>query len=62
MLLCMFQSIKRSKLDNKDEKCIFVSFKDAIKGYKIWNPVTMKIVYSRDVVFREVKNTSRNEY
>ena len=27
----------------------------------MWNPETRKIVYSRDVVFREVKNTSRNE-
>ena len=35
--------------------------KDGIKGYKLWNPVTRKVVYSRDVVFRQVKNTSKNE-
>ena len=52
---------KRRKLDNKAEKCIFVGYKDGIKGYKLWNPITRKAVYSRDVVFREVKNTSRNE-
>ena len=52
---------KRSKLDNKVEKWIFVSYKDGIKGYKLWNPITRKIVYNRDVIFREVKNTSRNE-
>ena len=52
---------KRSKLDNKVEKNIFVGYKDGIKGYKLWNPVTRKIFYSRDVVFKEVKNTSRNE-
>jgi hypothetical protein len=45
----------RSKLDNKVEKCIFIGYKDGIKGYKLWNPVTKKIVYSWDVVFREVK-------
>jgi hypothetical protein len=45
----------RSKLDNKSEKCIFISYKDGIKGYKLWNPLTKKIIYSRDVVFREVK-------
>ena len=37
---------KRRKLDNKAEKCIFVGYKDGIKGYKLWNPVTRKIVYS----------------
>jgi hypothetical protein len=47
----------RSKLDNKAEKC-----KDGVKGYKLWNPETKKIVYSRDVVFREVKDVSKQEF
>ena len=37
---------KRSKPDNKVEKCIFVGYKDGIKGYKLWNPITRKIVYN----------------
>jgi hypothetical protein len=56
----------RSKLDKKDEKCIFISYKDGVKGYKdgvkgykLWNPDTKKIVYSRDVVFIEVKDVSK---
>ena len=52
---------KRSKLDNKAKKCSFVGYKDGIKGYKLWNPLTRKVVYSQDVVFKEVKNTSINE-
>jgi hypothetical protein len=41
-----------SKLDKKVEKCIFIGYKDGLKGYKLWNPETKKVVYSRDVVFR----------
>ena len=33
---------KRRKLENKAEKCIFVGYKDGIKGYKLWNPITRK--------------------
>jgi hypothetical protein len=25
-----------SKLDNKVEKCIFIGYKDGLKGYKLW--------------------------
>ena len=52
---------KRNKLDNKAKKCIFVGYKDGIKGYKLWNLVTRKTIYSQNVVFREVKSTSTNE-
>jgi len=51
----------RSKLDNKAEKSIFIGYKDGVKGYKLWNLVTRKIVYSRDVIFKEVESTSKNE-
>ena len=52
---------KMIKLDNKLEKCIFIGYKHGVKCYKLWNLVTRKIVYSWDVVFREVERTSRNE-
>jgi len=48
-------------LDSKSEKCIFIGYKDGLKGYKLWNPVTRKVVYSRDVVFREVKDVIQHE-
>ena len=35
---------KRRKLDNKDEKCIFIGYKDGMKGYKLWNHVTKSTV------------------
>jgi hypothetical protein len=33
-----------------------------MKGDKIWNPKTKKTVYSRDVVYREVKYVSKQEF
>jgi hypothetical protein len=33
-----------------------------VKGCKLWNPETKKIVYSRDVVFREVRDVSKQEF
>jgi hypothetical protein len=50
-----------SKLDKKVEKCIFIGYKDGLKGYKLWNPENKKVVYSRDVVFREMKDVVKQE-
>ena len=35
---------KQTKLDSKSEKCIFIGYKDGLKGYKLCNPVTRKVV------------------
>jgi len=52
---------KRTKLDSKYEKCIFIGYKDHLKGYKLWNPISRKVVYNRDVVFREVKDVIKHD-
>ena len=43
--------VKISKLDNKGEKCIFLGVSDHSKAYKLYNPITKKIVISCDVIF-----------
>ena len=52
---------KRTKLDNKSKRCIFIGYKDGLKGYKLWNPETRNFVYSQDVVFREMKDVIKHE-
>jgi hypothetical protein len=45
----------RSKLDNKVEKCIFIGYKDGIKGYKLWNPVTKNLFTVRMLSLERLK-------
>ena len=44
---------KRTKLEKKAEKGIFVGYPEGSKGYKIFNPETRKFARSRDVKFLE---------
>eukprot|EP01018_Ginkgo_biloba_P005003 Gb_41240 [translate_table: standard] len=44
---------KRQKIDDKIEKCIFVGYSEEIKGYKLCNLVTNKVIINRDVIFDE---------
>jgi len=45
---------KRSKLDPKVDKCIFIRYALQQKRYKCFNPSTRKLQVSRDVVFDEM--------
>jgi hypothetical protein len=52
---------KRNNLYNKEVKCIFITYKDGMKGYKLWYLLLRKIVCSRDVIFTKVIGTSMFE-
>ena len=56
-----FQKEKRSKLDRNSKKCIFIGYKDGVKGYKLWRLMIRKIIYRRDVIFEEVKHNSKTK-
>nr|GFC61754.1 retrovirus-related Pol polyprotein from transposon TNT 1-94 [Tanacetum cinerariifolium] len=46
-------SQRRLKLDDRCEKHVFVGYDKQSKGYKLYNPVTRKVVVSIDVEFDE---------
>ena len=52
---------KRKKLKNKLEKCIFVRYKDGVRGYKLWEPSIKTVVSSKDAIFKEFEITSYTE-
>lgn len=43
----------RENLDRKGEKCIFVGYTDESKAYKLYNPLTKKVIIGKDVQFIE---------
>nr|KYP73784.1 Retrovirus-related Pol polyprotein from transposon TNT 1-94 [Cajanus cajan] len=47
---------KRSKLDEKSQKCVFLGVSDESKACKLFDPITKKFIMSRDVVFEEDKS------
>lgn len=42
-----------SKLDEKSTKCIFVGYSLQSKAYRLYNPISGKVIISRNVVFNE---------
>ena len=49
---------KRTKLDEKSQKCVFLGYSDVTKGYRLLDVKTNKLVVSRYVIFYE--NTTLN--
>ena len=49
----MIPPVKHRKLDPKGIPCWHVGYGDVTKGWRLWDPVTRKIIVSRDVTFDE---------
>lgn len=45
--------VKRKKLDDKSYKCIFLGYSGESKAYRLFEPISKKIVTSNGVVFQE---------
>ncbi|XP_074318153.1 uncharacterized protein LOC141654945 [Silene latifolia] len=46
---------KRSKLDDKSKKCVFLGVSDESKAWRLYEPISKKVIISKDVVFEEDK-------
>jgi len=44
---------QRTKLEDMSKKLVFIGYDEKTKGYKLFNPVTNKVLVSRDVVIDE---------
>jgi len=44
---------RRTKLDSRSMKCILLGVSEETKGYRMFNPLTKKLIISRDVIFEE---------
>jgi hypothetical protein len=53
--------VQRTKLDNRSVKCIFLGVSEESKGYRLFNPITKRVVVSRDVIFEEEKQWDWDE-
>ena len=52
---------KRIKLDDKSLKCIFFGVSEESKAYRLFDPVSQKVIVSRDVVFNENQSWNWDE-
>ena len=46
---------KRSKLDDKSIKCIFVGYNNETKGHRLYDPITKKLIISHDVILMKIE-------
>lgn len=45
--------VRRTKLENKSICCVLLGVSEESKAYKLYDPISKKVVISRDVIFQE---------
>jgi hypothetical protein len=51
----------RNNMEKKEFKCIFIGYKEGMKGYTLWHPASRKAMYNQYLVFNEVGRKSELE-
>ena len=51
----------RKKLDDKSEKCIFIGYSEESKKYRLYNPISKKLIIRMDVKFEEEYSWHEND-
>ena len=49
----LIDSYNRRKLDDKSKKCIFVGYCSQSKAYRLYNPISGKVIISKNIMFDE---------
>ena len=52
---------QRKKLDDKSIKCVHLGVSEESKAYKLYDPITKKVIVSRDVIFAEKEKWKWNK-
>ena len=47
---------KRKRLDDKGMKCVLLGVSEESKAYRLYNPISHKIIINRDVIFDEASS------
>nr|KYP72897.1 Retrovirus-related Pol polyprotein from transposon TNT 1-94 [Cajanus cajan] len=47
---------RRTKLDDKSRKCVFLGVSDESKAWRLYDPISKNIIVSKDVIFEEEEN------